>query len=211
MFEINENPNIQTEFVDGSPLYTIDNFYKNPDKILELFLTIDPDLWKENQQPSYNSIYFEDRRHILKSSKIIPVYDFLSNLCNQDPLNKGKNLIFTNFARFKKIDFNDYSNNYWWPHRDYGHTAIVYFNREDNLSGTNLYENLNPEQEPPQKCPEHYKPWRNKKNYRVIKHIEPKYNRMVMFDGLKFHGMNICNDDYFSDTYRMNQVFFFVK
>ena len=33
---------------------------------------------------------------------------------------------------------------------------------------------------------------------------------MVLYDGMRFlHGMNICNDDYFSDTYRVNQVYFF--
>jgi hypothetical protein len=33
---------------------------------------------------------------------------------------------------------------------------------------------------------------------------------MVLFDGFKFfHGMNICNRDYFEETYRMNQVLFF--
>ena len=66
-----------------------------------------------------------------------------------------------------------------------------------------------PKNEPPN-YPEHYKPWRSKENYRLIETLEPKFNRMVLFDGLKFfHGMNICNDDYFSDQYRMNQVLFF--
>ena len=59
---------------------------------------------------------------------------------------------------------------------------------------------------------EHFKPWRSKKDYKVLKHVEPKYNRLVLFDGCKFlHGMNIINDRYFSDEYRKNQVFFFTK
>ena len=44
----------------------------------------------------------------------------------------------------------------------------------------------------------------------MIKSLPPKYNRLVLFDGYKFpHGMNIVNNHYFSDEYRINQVFFF--
>ena len=34
---------------------------------------------------------------------------------------------------------------------------------------------------------------------------------MVLFDGMIPHGMNICNDRYFGEEYRKNQVFFFDK
>mgnify|MGYP007000113699 CR=1 len=45
--------------------------------------------------------------------------------------------------------------------------------------------------------------------YQVLKTIEPKSNKLVFFDGLKFpHGMDISNDTYFS-KFRYNQVFFF--
>ena len=57
---------------------------------------------------------------------------------------------------------------------------------------------------------EHYAPWRSKDEFELIKHLEPKYNRLVFFDGYKFpHGMNICTDRYFGEEYRKNQVFFF--
>ena len=49
-----------------------------------------------------------------------------------------------------------------------------------------------------------------KKDFIVIKTLEPKYNRFVFFDGYEFpHGMNICTDRYFGEEYRKNQVFFF--
>ena len=58
--------------------------------------------------------------------------------------------------------------------------------------------------------PEHYQPWGAKKDFIVIKTLEPKYNRFVFFDGYKFpHGMNICTDRYFGEEYRKNQAFFF--
>jgi hypothetical protein len=78
----------------------------------------------------------------------------------------------------------------------------------DISSGTNLYENIIPEKH--LDGFEHYIPWRSKTNYKLIKTILPKYNRLVLFDAKKFlHGMNICNDDYFENHYRFNQVFFF--
>ena len=40
--------------------------------------------------------------------------------------------------------------------------------------------------------------------------VPAKYNRLVLYDGMRFlHGMNICNDDYFGEEYRVNQVYFF--
>ena len=178
---------------------------------MNLFLNVDPIVWKENEKPSYNQIYFDDRRHSLKSQQIKKVYNFLSKICNQLHVGNDNDLILTNFTKFKNSNFNDYKNNYWWPHVDRGYNGILYLNKLDCESGTNLYKNLNPEKEPPNE-PEHYQPWRNKSNYELIYSIVPKYNRMVLFDGLKYpHGMNICNDDYFSNEYRMNQVFFFSK
>ena len=54
------------------------------------------------------------------------------------------------------------------------------------------------------------RPWRLKEDFRVLKHLQPKFNRLVFFDGYKFlHGMNIKNKRYFSEEYRNNQVFFY--
>lgn len=207
MFEISKNISIQMEIFQDSKIYTIDNFYENPNSIVKYFLNIEPPLHKIEQKPTYNSIYFEDRRHIIENAEIIKVYEFLKFICDKSSNSNDK--IITNAIRFKKCEFNNYTNNYWWPHKDSGYTGIVYLNMNDHISGTNLYENLNLKEEPPD-CPEHFAPWRNRQNYKLVKTLIPRYNRLVLFDGLKFyHGMNICNDEYFSETYRFNQVFFF--
>ena len=113
--------------------------------------------------------------------------------------------VVTNCTRFKRHDFNDYENCHWWPHRDGGYNGIVYFN-DDDKHGTCFYEELVDTPD----TPEHYRPWGAKKDFIVIKTLEPKYNRFVFFDGYKFpHGMNICTDRYFGEEYRKNQVFFF--
>ena len=48
--------------------------------------------------------------------------------------------IVTNMIRFSKNEFNDYENCFMWPHTDRGWNAIVYFNKDEEDSGTNLYD-----------------------------------------------------------------------
>ena len=212
MFELNDNIRIKKHLVEGSVLYVIDDFYKNPGEIVSFLLQNEPEFHKIDEYPSFNSIYFEDKRHEIESDEMFKVCKFLSKICKQNTFYSG-NKIITNFFRLKENSFNDYHNNYWFPHTDFGYTAIIYLNQNDFYSGTNLYKNLNPSEYPPTGIfciPEHYKPWKNKEKFKLIHSIAPKYNRMVLFDGFKFfHGMNICNHDYFGETYRMNQVLFF--
>lgn len=206
IFEINQNVVVETQSLDNSIIYIIDDFYKHPEKVLNCFLSIPPKIHKKNQKPSHNQVYFDDRRHRLKSDEIFCVYQFLSSLCNQKPV-LGDDAVVTNFTRFKTSTFNDYKQNYWWPHIDEGYTGILYLSN-DIESGTNLYNVLNYVKD--FNTNEHYMPWRSKENYQLLMSLESKFNRMVLFDALKFyHGMNICNQKYFSDEYRINQVFFF--
>ena len=206
MFELNENLKIEKELFEGTVIYTIDDFYKNP-KEVENYLFGKPNeipLHKIYEKPSFNNVYFEDRMNDSEDNlDLKKVYDFLSSLCGQGYEAPD---IVTNCSRFKKHEFNDYKNYYWWPHIDGGYNGIVYFNHDDK-HGTCFYEEL---VEKPDEEPEHYRPWGLKKDFIVIKTLEPKYNRLVFFDGYNFpHGMNICTDRYFGEEYRKNQVFFF--
>ena len=205
MFELNENLEIKEELFQGTIIYTIDNFYRDPQRLENYLFRDIPNLplHKGGEKPSYNGIYFEDRRHPPRENfELEKVYDFLSDLCEQDYESLD---VVTNCARFKRHEFNDYENCHWWPHKDTGYNGIVYFN-DDDQNGTNFYNELIPLPD----INEHYAPWRSKDEFELIKHLEPKYNRLVFFDGWKFlHGMNISNDRYFGQEYRKNQVFFF--
>jgi hypothetical protein len=206
MFELNEEITIKKNLIEDSLIYTIDNFYKYPDKIVDSFLKLGPDF---DKRPTFNLTYFKDKRNIIESNKICKVYEFLSNVCKQNVLGND-NEIIVNFSRFETNNSNDYINNYWDPHTDAGYTAIIYLNKNDFYSGTNLYKKSNVNEISLKENPKQHAHWINKKNFELVYSIPPQYNRMVLFDGFKyFHGMNICNDDYFKKEYRINQVFFF--
>ena len=200
MFELNDDFVIQKEEFSKSFIYIIDNFYKNPEQVHDYLFKDEAPLHKIEEVPTCNNVYFEDRRLFKEDERLIPVINFLSKLVSQKPLTYE---LLTNQTKFYKNDFNDYKNNYWWPHRDHGYNAIVYFNDE---GGTNFYREMCSRE----RTSEHYEPWRSKKDLLLVKKLEPKYNRLVFFDCKKFlHGMDINSDRYFSNEYRKNQVFFF--
>ena len=204
MFELNPDLEVKEEILQESKIFIIDNFYKNPDEVYDFLFNRDVPLWKIEEKPSFNTIHFIDKRLIEYDERLVPVIGFLSYLCNQDA---DSHEIITNMQRFFKHDFNDNKNCYWWPHQDSGYNGIVYFNKDDNTSGTNLYS----VKKQYNMTDEHFKPWRPKEDFEILKTLEPKYNRLVFFDGLKFlHGANFPDDRYFGEEYRTNQVFFFL-
>ena len=210
MFELSDNLDIKKEVFSDSAIYIIDNFYNNPDEVSDYLFKEPAPLHKLYEDGfTYNNVLFEDRRLEIYNSKLRSVINFLSDLVSQQPLSYDT---ITNQARFYKDDFNDYKNCVWWPHEDKGYNGIVYFNKNDNECGTNLYSMITDDSYFLNDISEHYAPWRPKEKYEISKTLIPKYNRLVLFDGYKFpHGMNIINDRYFSDEYRNNQVFFFER
>jgi len=200
MYELRDHLLIEEEVFQGSTIYSIENFYRNPEEVERYLFHKDVPLHKADERPSYNKIHFEDRRFVELDMRLSHVVDLLSGICNQKPISYHTR---TNQHKFYNHSFNDYKNCYWWPHRDAGYNAIIYFNDDD---GTNFYDEIIPKK----KYNEHFKPWRPKEDLRVVKKIKSKYNKLVFFDGKKFlHGMDINSDRYFYDEYRKNQVFFF--
>ncbi len=203
MFELNDELVIKKEYLLGSVIYIIDDFYKNPQEIDNYLFSEPAPFWKMDEVPTCNNVYFEDRRLHKPDDRLKETVDFLSNLVSQIPCYYD---VITNQAKFYKHNFNDIDNCHWAPHIDNGYNGIVYFN-DDSENGTNIYQRIKPSRVI---SGEHYRPWKPKKDFKILKHLEPKYNRLVFFDGYKFlHGMNIVNEKYFSNEYRNNQVFFF--
>ena len=126
MFELSDNLEINTEIFQGSKIFTIDNFYENPDEISDYLFKEPAPLHKEYDNPTYNNVLFEDRRLRTYDVRLQPVINFLSKLSSQKPLLYD---ITTNQTRFNDDEFNDYKNCIWWPHVDEGYNGIVYFNK----------------------------------------------------------------------------------
>ena len=205
MFEINPKIEIKKEYLDETTIFLIDDFYEKPDEVFSfLFDRENIPLWKMEQKQTNNGVYFEDRRTIEYNYALKKVYEFLKGLCKQY---YGQPEVVTNVSKFYRDDFNNYKECIWWPHRDTGYNGIVYFSDE---CGTNLYSPDYFDKSKRITTYEHKTPWVKKGEFKLLKTLEPKYNRLVFFDGLKFpHGMDICNDRFFDDEYRYNQVFFF--
>ena len=212
IFDLNENTNVIKESFMGSDIYYIDDFYKYPNDIIKMLNNSETYMHTPGINPlckSLNGVYFFDGRNRIRTNMVRHVYDYLSKLCGQKPdYEITRDKVVTNKFKFYKNDFNNYKNNYWFPHTDEGYTGIVYLNKNDDVCGTNLYKQIRPDL--PRSRGEHVDPWRSKENWEIIKTFKPKYNRCVLFNGKKFyHGMHIPDDRYFGDEYRLNQVLFF--
>jgi hypothetical protein len=215
IFEFNEDSPIIIEEFMGSKIYYIDNFFKNPDIIVNFLDEIPPVLHEPVIREGFknlNGVYFSDMRHSLYLKKYSPVVKYLSKICGKKPFYDTEyNLLETNYVKFNNTPFNNYKNNYWFPHVDGGYNGIIYLNKGDEQNGTNIYEPT-ADFYKIKECNngEHTDPWKSKDRWLRLKTIKPKYNRCVLFDGARFfHGMNIENERYFENEFRKNIITFF--
>ena len=231
-FEINPNQLIQYGMLEDSPYCVIDNFFQHPDDVITLLHHVAPNFHKEsgtsntslNQYEgpkeedrshikNYNGEHFKDMRHEFYSDKILPAYEHLFNVLKyigvtQIPMDRRA--VLSNCFTMSRTPFNDFANNYWWPHRDHGYSALVYLNHNDN-TGTNVYKCLEPDYEDDVR--EHEEPWRPKERYEKLMNFDAEFNRCIVFDARRYHhGMHV-EDWRFEDTpdndTRMNVGFFF--
>jgi len=206
MFELYNKLEIKKQYFNNSTIYIIDNFYKYPEKILS-FINSNPAFQHKIQdKKTFNMKHFQDLRHSYYFDDMQKVNIFLQKIINQKVKYKEYNFL-TNVTKFIDRDFNDYENNYWYPHKDFGYTALIYFDKE-NINGTNLYEDISNDFDRLKKVSEHIEPWRPKDRWKLIYTIKSKFNRCVIFNGKFYHGMAIDNDIFFN-KYRINQVVFF--
>jgi hypothetical protein len=201
MFELN-NLNVVVEEFNDSKIYTVDNCLKYPEKVIEYLNNTETPLWKIEQPKTLNGIFFDDRRHIIKEGTS-EFRKTIKDICGakQDISEE----VYSNYTIFYDDPFNDYKSHFWYPHLDEGYTALLYLNNYQG-AGTNLYEQIESDYDD---ISEHSKPWRDRYKYGVIKTLESKFNRLVIFDGKKFkHGMAIEDETFFHQR-RMNLAIFY--
>lgn len=218
IFDINKNHDLKIEYLNDSPIFTIENFYKYPEKVYKHIFERPyyegrARFWQFDQIPTYNGIYFEDRRFSENDERLIPIFLLLKKLVEKHSSYQYtfRSRVVVNFTSLKSdeksLEFNNYIDNYWWPHIDKGFNGIVYFHDE---WGTNLYSKNNTDER--NNINDSFAPWRSKNHYHLLKKIKPKFNKLVIFDGGEFlHGMDVPNKKYFGKESRNNQIFFFKK
>tara|TARA_B100002019_G_scaffold61166_1_gene52385 strand:+ start:8679 stop:9407 length:729 start_codon:yes stop_codon:yes gene_type:complete len=217
-FEIN-NKNYTTYEVNGTTVYEIQDFYKYPDKVTEFISNIKPFYHKTPLDigSSLNGRKFRDMRHRAEVMGMHLVTDFLSELCGQKPIENSSDVLLTNYFRMLDSKFNQYEDNYWWPHIDDGYTSLVYLNTF-SYPGTNLYQHKIHDSPSSYKeldktiwdtTTEHITPWQPKSDWKLNHTIQAEYNKLVLFDGYEnVHSMNV-DSNLFEHKLRLNQVIFF--
>lgn len=202
IFEIRNDLEVKSEKFRDTTIYYVDNFYKRPREVVQWLYQQPADYWKWGEEGSKNGIHFDDFRHIIEIKELIPVYDYVVKLRGGCKWNIPEFL--SNMTLFYKDGYNNYKDNYWYPHLDHGFTTIIYLN-ENDCSGTNLYSKI---KDFPVRLREHAEPWRSHEYWKREKCLTSVFNRLVSFEGDKiYHGMALDSDRFF-DEYRINQVMF---
>ena len=195
MFEINNKQVEQYEHVK-----VIRDFYKKPDEVVEFIHRFEPEYHKSPSGYFSQGYDFKDMRHTIHNWSIKPVWDFLSTVTKQRPYDEDSEYIIeTNYTYFYQI----YKNKYFYPHTDFGQTALVYLDKEV-ANGTNIYKNISYDLDSKQEHKDHYA---DESELEVIAHTPSEYNKLVIWDGLKLHGL--CQDEKYINKWRLNQVFLF--
>lgn len=200
--------------------YSIDNFYKWPESVKEYFdAECGYELFKKDLPGTKNGDKFSDKRHTGAHSGMHDVAHALKNICQAQALKNTSDLILTNTFQMHDREFNNYKDNWWWPHLDHGWTALIYLN-EGGCEGTNLYHKQGAPKQIKQhgmdtlfrkgeeSNSEHTNPWTKKENWIFGGNVASAYNRAIIFPSKIYHGQAVNSDRWF-DEVRINQVVFF--
>jgi len=188
------------------PIYAMDNFYENPNQIVNFFHTYPPYPHRWGLDTN-NFKFFTDLRHIFKIPEFNKIEEKLMNYFNVKGFTPS-NEILTNVFRMNCKIFNDYKNHYWFPHVDYSEDenskmAFVVYLNSDGCDGTNFYTQIKEIEKN-----EHGLPWHPKNAYKLLFNFPSKYNRCLAFERKNLlHGMAVNSDKFFSQ-FRINQSIF---
>jgi len=206
----------------GNRSFEINNFYDHPAYIMDMVLSGPPNKVM-TEHPLHGDEFFDLRHHrkepTLKkyTDQLVEILD--SELQSFDVYKEdGCDVLDTNFMRWKKSDWNNYEENFWFPHQDDGWVCIVYLN-EAETNGTNIYADkyASIHKYGGKKTAEDRHPWKPKSDFEIVDYLEPKFNRGYLFNAKRIpHGAAINDDTYFYSEeeqnysrHRLNQALFF--
>ncbi len=184
----------------GRPAWRVPHYFNRPDLVLNFFRSRSAPLWKAEQRPSRNGLDFVDRRHNYSDRSMTDLDLLVNELTGQHAVKD--HTLFTNWTRLLPNDYNmsRYRSHYWYPHRDTGYTAIIYFDTDR----TNIYQELEPDPYHLEGRVEHDDPWRPKRYYQLLDQVQGEINTLVIFDGTLIHGMAVEDPTNIFHTPRFN-------
>ena len=128
------------------------------------------------EHPLHGNEFF-DLRHHRQEPTLKKYTDQIIKILDDDNFyvykENGVDVLDTNFMRWKKSDFNNYEENFWFPHQDEGWVCIIYLN-EAETNGTNIYEDKHKSiyKYGGRKTEEDRHPWKPKSDFEVVDYLE---------------------------------------
>lgn len=216
---------VQELKIAGTRGYQIDDFYSNPGMIMDLINKRGPDQNMTKLEENNGNEFF-DLRHHRPAPELEKHANILNSLIDDptyEPYKKDGDIYFdTNFMKWRDSDYNNYEENFWYPHKDDGWVCIVYLNGSTSgNNGTNIYHDKNDflYTYGGKNTNEETQPWKSREHFELIDYLEPAFNRAFLFQAHNLvHGAAIDDKEFFytDDTiedsvYRLNQAMFFFK
>lgn len=203
LFEINDNLEPKINHLGPYSYISIDNFYKRPDNIHDMFEASWVQSWKNDENGKNFRDYFDCRLSIpmrqhgfYNETKTV---NYLKNLLNLQNYHCDK--IDTNI--FSWINIPDH-NFQFKPHKDGSLNILVYLDKI-NSGGTALYRET-PSVDVPEQIDIKFDLNNYKSDYYVIPSV---FNRCVIFDGDISHGGYIDDHSKYSNgNWRYNTIYF---
>jgi hypothetical protein len=206
MYELSENLEVNVEPFQDSFIYTIDNFFKDPYKILSFMKEAPHTMWQGFTSPNHNGKYYKYKKIFHHNTLIYPVIDLMMPYFQKGEI-QHRGFVLSDYYLFDN-EYNDYQNKYFWPHKDFGWTGVVYLNHYEG-PGTNMYREKENVIRDNLVVSESESAWLDKSLYTLEKPLMSKFNRCVFFDAFKFHHNMAVDDRTWFNEHRYNVVIHF--
>lgn len=213
LFEFSDEWDIS--FDKKNECVVIDNIYKNPLEILSWLKSQDYPLWKYiNNKNTRNTIDYLDCRlnhrwqYNYDDENMVDIENVCKKYFGRERINILNNCF--EFNCFKPLK-NTPNTKQHFPHTDdelnipdeWAMINMITYLDQGGNGGTNIYDYDFP----------HNKEEENlffdlEKKHKIVKSLEYKFNRAVLFRGNKWHGAFIEDYDHYMKNWRYSQVYF---
>ena len=218
VFEPNPDAKVGRIQVDGLvSMFIIDDFYRHPEIIHEMLQNSWVHAWKWEPN-SKNFVDYYDCRHVIKKIDY-PDRSFSS------PYSRLWSIIAENMGYVCENVEPDYEFNFFkwinvpgqniqsYPHQDSRIedpriAGLIYLNKDEDCNGGTAFYHDNAVNPDVGVMEKHDIQVDVDKHYNIAGLVESKFNRCIIYPGWWMHGAYIEDHNFYTDKWRINQVFF---